>query len=112
MPPRVRRARAFNRRVTVVHYRTTNDPEPRLEEVSREEEVPANVQATPSREDTVNRDQQSQAWNGYFPLGTRLAGQDRVLLDDLVLEVYGAGLEVYDLGGRPHHVEAALRRVV
>lgn len=108
-------ARAFPQWAVLEHYGPGldigADGDPVLELVGRTETA-CNLQPQWAREDTANQDQQSQSWNLYLPAGTPLSGHDRVVVGEETLEVYGDGRPVSDFGGRPHHVEATLRRVV
>lgn len=106
--------RSFNRDVVLVHREPAPGSdgygEPVLEEAGQER-LRANIQQTTSRELTVNQDTQIESWNMYFPAGVKVGGFDRVLFDDVVVEVFGPGRAVLDLGGRAHHVEALGKRV-
>ena len=75
------------------------------------EESPCNLQPQWSREQTANEVVEFEAWNLYLPPEVELGAQDRVIVDEMVLEVYGPGGTFVDFGGRHHHVEATLRRV-
>lgn len=107
-------ARAFPQVVTVVHRAPGLDlagADAQLEETGRLV-CPANLQANPGREATANQDTQFYAWNAYLPTWAALGGRDQVVLGELVLEVDGPPMVVHDFDGRPHHIEAKLRRVV
>jgi hypothetical protein len=108
-------ARAFPQRAVIEHWVQGLDVDgygnPALE-LGATEEVPCNLQPKGTTEDTANQDQQSASWNLYLPAGVELGGSDRVVVGGLTLEAIGAGRPVGDFAGRPHHVEATLRRVV
>lgn len=106
MPPR----RAFPQEATIEHYGPGAGDVEGTRQLVGTERARCNLQAGWRREDTANRDQESEQWNLYLPAGTALGHQDRVVVGDVTLEVIGGGRPCVDFSGRPHHVEAVLRR--
>lgn len=103
--------RAFPLECLIQHYRSDpSDPEGTRQLVG-ETRSACNLQPQWAREDTANQDQSARSWNIYFPAGTTLGHQDRVLMAGLELEAIGEGREFSDFNGRSHHVEAVLRKV-
>lgn len=75
------------------------------------ERVRCNLQPTASSDSSANEARETEVFNLYLPAGTVLGGQDVVIVDGERLAVTGPGVKFSDFGGRPHHVEATLRRV-
>lgn len=73
------------------------------------EPVRASVQPESSEEETTGRQTAITRWRLFAGPGTDLLATDRVLWDDLVLEVDGE-VARWKHRGRPHHVEAVLKR--
>jgi hypothetical protein len=107
MPP----ARSFPQQATIEHYAPDPADVDGQRQLVGKTTVRCNLQTQWSREDTVNLDQSQGSWNLYLPPGTQLGHQDRVVVGELQLEAIGAGRAVGDFAGRPHHVEAVVRRV-
>ncbi len=104
-------ARAFPLRATLERFGPANDVDGSREFLGAET-VKCNLQPQWSREDTVSQDQLQDSWNLYLPPGTVVGHQDRLVIGDLEVEALGAGRPYSDFAGRPHHVEAVVRRTL
>jgi len=76
---------------------------------ARSEPVRASVQPDSSDEATTGRQTAITSWRLFAGPGTDLLATDRVEWDGLVLEVDGE-VARWKHRGRPHHVEAVLKR--
>jgi hypothetical protein len=104
-------ARAFPLKATIQHFAPDpTDPDGVRRPVG-ETPTRCNLQPQWAREETANQDISQRSWNLYLPAGTTLGHQDRVIFAGLdPLEAIGEGRAFNDFAGRPHHVEAIVRK--
>jgi hypothetical protein len=103
--------RAFPLEATIQHFRSDPADLDGARQLVGETKTRCNLQPQWAREETANQDLSQRSWNLYLPAGTQLGHQDRVIFTGLdPLEAIGEGRAFNDFAGRPHHVEAIVRK--